>query len=207
VLGGEVHEMGIMLLVLTPVPYVDASSVIAFSNKWKRILVGAIGIGAELFMASLALIVWVNLEPGPFRSLFYNIILIAGISSILFNGNPLLRYDGYYVLSDLLEIPNLGQRGIQYLGYLAQYYLFGVRDVEPPPSTPARGMVRGLHGTVVFLPHTDLHSHHTVHSGKFLTVGLLLALWAVVSMWACPCFRAGRFLTLLPGSARGAGGP
>ena len=112
--------MGIMLLVLTPIPYVDASSASAFRTKWERIMVGAAGMAVELFIAALALFVWINIEPGTVRAILYNMIFIASVSSLLFNGNPLLRYDAYYILGDLLEIPNLGPRGIQYLGYLAQ---------------------------------------------------------------------------------------
>jgi putative peptide zinc metalloprotease protein len=69
------------------------------------------------------------------RGLAYNVIFIAGVSSLLFNGNPLLRYDAYYILADLLEIPNLGSRGIQYLLYLIQRYLLRTKDLEPPEST------------------------------------------------------------------------
>ena len=93
-----------MLLVLTPVPYVDASSSWAFRDKWKRVLVGAAGMLVELFLAALALFIWLTTEPGIVRGLAYNAIFIAGISTILFNANPLLRYDGYYILADLIEI-------------------------------------------------------------------------------------------------------
>ena len=130
--GGEVHEMGVMIMVLTPVPYVDASSAWAFRSKWQRIRVGAAGMMVELFIASLALFLWLSAEPGVFRGVLYNVILIAGISTVLFNANPLLRFDGYYILMDWLEIPNLRQRSTQYWAYLAERYLFGRREAEPP---------------------------------------------------------------------------
>ncbi|HWU39827.1 MAG TPA: hypothetical protein VN203_19430, partial [Candidatus Acidoferrum sp.] len=123
--GGEVHDMGVMILVLTPIPYVDASAASAFREKWQRIQVGAAGILVELFLAALALLLWLTVEPGTVRTLAYNAIILAGISTVLFNGNPLLRYDGYYVLADLLEIPNLRSRATTYLGYLGERYLFG----------------------------------------------------------------------------------
>jgi putative peptide zinc metalloprotease protein len=118
--GGEVHEIGIMLLVLTPVPYVDASASWGFRDKYQRMVVGAAGIGVELFLGSLALFVWLSVEPGAVSSVAYNVMLISGISTLLFNGNPLLRFDGYYVLADAIEIPNLGTRANKYLGYLFQ---------------------------------------------------------------------------------------
>jgi putative peptide zinc metalloprotease protein len=133
--GGEVHEMGVMILVLTPVPYVDASSAWAFRSKWQRIVVGAAGMMVELFIASIALFIWLSVEPGLFRGVLYNAMLIAGISTVLFNANPLLRFDGYYMLMDWLEIPNLRTRSTQYWAYLAERYLFGRRESEPPLST------------------------------------------------------------------------
>jgi putative peptide zinc metalloprotease protein len=132
---GEVHEMGVMILVLTPVPYVDASSAWAFRSKWQRVLVGAAGMMVELFIASLALFLWLAAEPGVFRGILYNVMLIAGVSTVLFNANPLLRFDGYYMLMDWLEIPNLRTRSTQYWIYLAERYLFARRESEPPIAT------------------------------------------------------------------------
>ncbi len=134
--GGEVHDMGFMLLILTPVPYVDASAASAFRSKWRRIIVGAAGMLVEIFLAALALYLWLSVEAGVLKVVAYNAILIAGITTILFNANPLLRYDGYYILGDLLEIPNLRQRANSYLGYLSERWLFGQRDAEAPAATP-----------------------------------------------------------------------
>lgn len=136
VFGGEVHEMGVMLLVLTPVPYVDASGSSSFRNKWERIFVGGAGMGVELILASLAMFVWLSAEPGTIKVLAYNTILIAGISTLIFNANPLLRFDGYYMLADFLEIPNLRSRSNTYLGYLCERYLFGRKDAQRPPFAP-----------------------------------------------------------------------
>jgi putative peptide zinc metalloprotease protein len=134
--GGEVHEMGVMVLVLTPVPYVDASSAWALRSKWQRFAVGGAGMMVELFIASIALFLWLAAEPGMFRALLYNILLIAGISTVLFNANPLLRFDGYYMLMDWLEIPNLRTRSSRYFVYLCEKYLFKRPEAEPPVSTP-----------------------------------------------------------------------
>ena len=118
--GGEVHEIGIMFLVFFPVPYVDASAATAFPNRYQRMLVGAAGILVEVFIAAVAMIFWVSAEPGLARSVAFNTMLIAGVSTVLFNGNPLLKFDAYYVLADWLEIPNFGQKANQYVGYLCQ---------------------------------------------------------------------------------------
>jgi hypothetical protein len=132
--------MGLMLLVLSPVPYVDASASAAFPNKWQRAIVGGAGMVVELFMAAVALYVWVSVGPGTVRTLAYNTILIAGISTVVFNANPLLRFDGYYILADVLEIPNLRQRANNYLGYLCERYLFGSAEAQAPHASAGERM-------------------------------------------------------------------
>ncbi len=198
-LGGEVHEMGIIFLVFTPIPYVDASSASAFRSKWERAFVGAAGMALELFLAALAVFVWSAVEPGPLRAVTYNIILIAGVSSLLFNINPLLRYDGYYILADVLEIPNLGPRGLQYLGYLVQHYLFRVRDAEPPVSTPGERVWFVLYTASSFVYRIFIYAAIIVFiADKFFFVGVIIALWAVASMVVLPIFKASRFLVASP---------
>ncbi len=97
--GGEVHEMGIMLLVLMPIPYVDATAATAFRETRRRVVVGAAGMIVELFIASIALFLWLEVRARRVHApMLYNVMLIAGISTVLFNANPLLRYDGYYIL-------------------------------------------------------------------------------------------------------------
>ncbi|MBA3015029.1 MAG: peptidase M50 [Proteobacteria bacterium] len=133
--GGEVHELGVMFLVFTPVPYVDVSTTSAFRSRFHRMLVASAGMMVELFVASLALLLWVNVEPGIIRTIAYNVIIIAGVSTILFNINPLLRFDGYYIFSDLLELPNLSQRSTKYLLYLTERYLFQVEGLDEPTDS------------------------------------------------------------------------
>ncbi len=167
--GAEVHEMGIMLLVLAPVPYVDASAASAFPDKRKRAVVGAAGILVEVFLAALALFVWIVVEPGLIRSIAYDVMLIAGISTVIFNGNPLLRFDGYYVLADLIEIPNLASRGTQYVGYLVQRHLLGLENVRSPVTAP--GEEKWLFGYAVAsfcLPALGAAGDRGLHLGSFL---------------------------------------
>jgi putative peptide zinc metalloprotease protein len=131
--GGEVHIIGIMFLVFTPIPYVDASSSWALTNKWHRAIVGAAGMWVELAIAAIAAMVWANGWGGEtVHNFTYNIMFVAGFSTLAFNANPLLRYDGYYILSDLLEIPNLAQRGKEYVYYLVKRYAWNVRFARNP---------------------------------------------------------------------------
>ena len=129
--GGEVNEMGITLLVFMPVPYVEASSSATFHSKWQRVAVGAAGMYVELLLAAAAMFAWLHLEPGLLRALAFNTMVVAGVSTVVINANPLLRYDGYFILADLIEIPNLAPRSYRYLGDLVQRYLFGVRGRAP----------------------------------------------------------------------------
>jgi putative peptide zinc metalloprotease protein len=135
--GGEVHEAGIVLLVLMPIPYVDASASTAFRSRRRRIVVAAAGMMVELFLAGLALFVWLLVEPGLVRDAAWNVMLIGSVSTLLFNGNPLLRFDGYYVLADALDIPNLGQRSNRWLAWWVEHHLFDLRETESRPSSIA----------------------------------------------------------------------
>lgn len=201
--GGEVHEIGIMLLVLTPVPYVDATAAWGFRDKGKRMLVGAAGIAVELFLGALALFVWLAAETGAVRAVAYNVMLISGISTLLFNGNPLLRFDGYYVLADALEIPNLGTRANKYLGYLFQRYALGVRDADSPAESPGERLWMALYGSAAFVYRTFIMFVIIVFiAGKFFIVGVLLALWAIATQIFVPVGKSVSFLASSPGLRR-----
>ena len=131
--GGEVHAMGIMLLVFMPLPYVDDTSSWALRKKWRRAFVAAAGMYVELAIAAIAAIVWSRTSEGTTtHALAYNVMFIASAATLLFNANPLLRFDGYYILSDLLEIPNLQTRAKQYLYYLVKKFPWGVRNPRNP---------------------------------------------------------------------------
>ncbi|MEW5768744.1 MAG: PqqD family peptide modification chaperone [Pseudomonadota bacterium] len=197
--GGEVHEMGIMLLVLFPIPYVEASSASAFVKKTDRMLVGAAGMLTELFAAAVAFYLWLLLEPGLARSLAYNTIVLAGVSTILFNANPLLRYDGYYILADWLEIPNLGSRANDYWKYLAERHLLAVPNTEPPQATPGErrwfiGYAPLAFGYRMFV----LFGIAVFVAQQYFIVGVLLALWGMVASLGLPLFKMFRALLTEP---------
>jgi len=197
--GGEVHEMGIMLLVFMPVPYVDASSASAFAEKNRRIIVGAAGIMVELFLASIALFFWLNMEPGLGRSIAFNVILIGSVSTVFFNGNPLLRFDGYYIFSDLLEIPNLSSRANNYLGYVVQKYLFGLHKIDSPASTPQEKGWLFFYGIAAFCYRIFIvFSIILFIAGKFFFIGVFLAVWAGITSILFPIWKAVRFVITSP---------
>ena len=146
--GGEVHKMGVMFLVLFPLPYVDASSAWALRRKWHRAIVGMAGVLAELAAAALAALVWSYTSTGTLHIIAYNVIFVASVSTVLFNGNPLLRFDAYYVLTDLIEIPNLAQRCRQYFSYLVRRYAWGLQRLWNPAYTPGERLWFLSYGTL-----------------------------------------------------------
>jgi putative peptide zinc metalloprotease protein len=135
--GGKVHTFGLMFLVTTPLPYVDTTASWAFPNKWHRMLVSSAGMIADLFMAALGALVWAATGPGLVNSLAFNVMLIGSVSSLIFNGNPLLRFDAYYVLADALDIPNFYQKSQQYWFFLADRYLLGSHAARSPVDVPS----------------------------------------------------------------------
>ena len=197
--GGEVHEMGVMILVLTPVPYVDASSAWAFRSKWQRVLVGGAGMVVEVFIAALALFLWVNLESGLLRAICYNTMLIAGISTILFNANPLLRFDGYYMLMDWLEIPNLRQRATQYLIYLCERWLFGRREAEAPSASRGERTWFVLFSVSSFFYRILIILAILLFLGEIsLLLGLIFAASTAFAWFALPVMKIANYLVNSP---------
>ena len=193
--GGEVHEIGMMILVLIPVPYVDASASAAFAEKWRRAVVGGAGIMVELALAALAMIFWVNAEPGLARAFAFNVMLIGGVSTLLFNGNPLLRFDGYFVLADLVEIPNLGQRANKYFWYLVQRYPLGLESAESPVT--ARGERGWLfcYAVSAFVYRLFIAIAISLFiASQLLVIGVALAIWSLANSFVFPVFKGLRWL-------------
>ena len=197
--GGEVHEMGIMFLVLVPLPYVDASSASAFPDRRKRALVGAAGVAVEMWLAAFAFLVWLNVEPGLLRTLAFDVMFIGGVSTLIFNGNPLLRFDGYYVLADLIGIPNLAARSQQYLGYLLQRYGFRREDARTAATTSGERFWLFAYALAAFVYRMFIMFVIILFiAGKFFFVGVLLALWALTTQLVVPLVRQALFLINSP---------
>ncbi len=197
--GGEVHEMGITMLAFMPIPYVDCSSASAFLDKRQRMIVGAAGIIVEFFLAALALFVWLNVQPGIVREIAFNVMLIGGVSTLFFNGNPLLRFDGYYVLADAVEIPNLATRSRKYLSYLFIRYVFGVREARSPVTAPGEAGWFLVYGTASMLYKFFVMFVIIVFiSAKFFVIGLMLAGWIIATQIFLPIVKQVSFVLLSP---------
>jgi len=153
-------------------------------------------------LAALALFVWLTVEQGMVRAIAYNIMLIGGVSTLFFNGNPLLRFDGYYIFSDLIEIPNLSSRATNYIGYLFQRYLFSVQ-LNSPASGTGEKVWFICYGLASFV-YRMLISFTIILfvAGKFFFIGIIFALWALYSMLILPLSKQVRFLFSSPAIQR-----
>jgi len=197
--GGECHELGIMFLVFIPTPYVDASSAWSFRSKWQRIFVGAAGMIVELFFAALCAFIWLNTpETSVISQLAFNAMLVASFTTIIFNANPLLRYDGYYILSDYLEIPNLRQKSTEYSMGLLKRHVFGVKLQQPLPPVLQR---------VWLFCYAISSSIYRIFVGGIIVLlvayqipilGVLMAVGGVVTWLAVPVFKTFKYLTIDP---------
>jgi putative peptide zinc metalloprotease protein len=131
-LGGQCHEMGVMLLVMTPCLYVNVSDSWMLPNKWHRAAIAAAGMYVELVLASICTFVWWFSEPGLLNYLCLNVMFVSSVSTVMFNANPLMRYDGYYILADLLEIPNLRTKATTVLQRLIGTWCLGWEQTPDP---------------------------------------------------------------------------
>ncbi|OUR78340.1 hypothetical protein A9Q83_08205 [Alphaproteobacteria bacterium 46_93_T64] len=196
---GEAHEMGIMFLVFFPIPYVDASAANTFKTKWQRIIVSAAGMYVEMFLAAIAIIIWTMLEPGIIRSAMYNAALIGSVSTFLFNINPLLRFDGYYILGDFLEIPNLGTRSQKYFLYLVQSGILQLPDSTTPETSTREKVWLAVYAVLVAFYRVFIVGVIALFvSQKFFFLGVGIAIWAIIQLFVFPMFKALRFLLFSP---------
>ena len=199
--GGEVHAMGVMLLVLVPMPYVDASSAWALRSKLHRAIVGAAGMLAELGLAAGAAIVWLatsgSADPWAVgaHAAALRLMLIASVATVVFNGNPLLRFDGYYILSDVLEIPNLAARSRGYLAWLVKRFAWGLRTTADPAGSRSEaawlagyGIAAGLFRVAICVKIV------LVLIDRFFLAGVALAVAAMVVWLLMPLGRLVHYL-------------
>lgn len=135
--GGAVREAGLVFAVFTPMAYIDASCSWSFRSRWQRIHVAVAGIYVELIVAAICVVAWTQVTSPVVRQHLCNVVLMASVATILFNLNPLMKFDGYYVLSDLLQIPNLAALSREAVQRLAGRYVFG-DTVQVPDMIGAR---------------------------------------------------------------------
>ena len=209
--GGEVHIIGIMFLVFTPVPYVDASSSWALRNKYHKAIVGGAGMWVELAIASVAAMVWAGTSESVWQHAFaYNVMFVASFSTVVFNANPLLRYDGYYILSDLLEIPNLATRSKEYIFYLVKKYAWSVRHPRNPAHTPAEKFWLAVYAVLSFfmrcvVTFSIMFYLTGVLNGTLIILALAMAIAGLLTWLFVPIGKFIHYLSTSPELGRSRG--
>ncbi|HED53532.1 MAG TPA: HlyD family efflux transporter periplasmic adaptor subunit [Phycisphaerales bacterium] len=198
--GGQVPEFGALLLVLVPSPYVDASACWGFPSRWQRMAVGAGGMIFELALAAGAAHLWLATHEGQLlHQLAYNAMLTASISTVLFNANPLMRFDGYYILSDLIEVPNLMQRSFKQLQYLIQKYIYRLDSATPATTQPGEAVILTIYGLAATAYRVVLFISITLFvMGKMFAVGLILAVWTAAAWFIMPVGKLVHWLSSNP---------
>jgi len=197
--GGEVPQMGIMLLVFNPLPYMDASSSYSFQEKHRRVIVGMAGMLTELFVAALAIVFWANTGDGIPNRVCYNVAITASVSTLLFNLNPLLRFDGYHIMSDLLETPNLQGRSQRTMLHWIEKHVFRV----PPSPMPATSRGEAIGFACYYVASWVYRFFLMIGilffvSKQFLILGVILALVFAVMWGIVPLGKALHYLLTSP---------
>ncbi len=193
--GGRVYEAGILFIVFIPLTYVDATASWKFASRWQRAHVAAAGIYTDLLAAALAALCWARFPDGVVGVMARNVIVVAGVGSILFNANPLMRFDGYYLLSDLVDIPNLYAKGLAVVNGWLRWLFLGIRPAPPAESGWRRWfiVVYGMAAwcwRILVLVGLSIAASRLFHG-----MGLLIAVAAVVLWVALP---TADFLRRLP---------
>jgi putative peptide zinc metalloprotease protein len=197
--GGECHELGGMLLVFTPALYCNVSDSWMLPNKWHRAAIGAAGMYVELFLASIATFLWWFSTPGLFNHICLSVMFICSVSTVVFNGNPLLRFDGYYILMDILEIPNLRQKSTEITKRFFVWLCLGIEQPENPFLPHKHQWAFGLYTIaavmyrwlVVFSIMFFLNQVFEPYGLKI--IGQLIALSGLIGLVVQPAWALGKF--------------
>ena len=200
--GGECHEMGVMLLVLSPCLYVNVSDSWLLDDKWKRAMIAAAGMYVELVLSAVAAFVWWFSAPGIVNQLALNIVFVSSVSTILFNANPLLRYDGYYILSDLLEIPNLRSKASTILNRFCGSMFLGLES-RPDPFLPKRhqwlfasySVAAALYRWVITFT-IFWFIYRVLEPYGFKVIGQLIALSSIYGLLGVPLIQLYKFFSI-----------
>ncbi len=189
--GGEVRETGVILILLAPMAYVDVTSCWRFPSRWQRIHVAVAGMYAELVVAAVSAITWTYVDSPVAHHLLFNVIVLASLSTLLFNANPLMRFDGYYILADVADIPNLASDGNRFLRAAACRIFFGQKQRSLQVLGVQRWLVRCYGVAAAAWRVLICVSLVTAASVLFHGAGLVIAMFGVVSWFGVPLWKLG----------------
>ena len=187
--------MGVLLLCLSPCLYLNVSDAWKLPEKSKRMAVGLAGVYVELLIAAAAVFLWWNTTLPLVHNLALSLMIVCSVNTVLFNGNPLLRYDGYYVLADWLEVPNLRERCNAYLKRLAMKHCLGMEVQPEPPMAWQRRLLFAVYAVASYIYGWVVAFGILWSVSQFLkpyklgSISLLMAFAALASMIGWPLGR------------------
>ena len=187
-MGAECREVGVMLLLGVPCLYCDVSDAWMLKERWKRVFVSFAGIAAELVIAAIAVFLWHVSESAVLRDISVSVIVVCSVSTVVFNGNPLLRYDGYFILSDLIGIPNLSSESSSLIRNWFRRLIWSLPKAGGETAQPDRRLTMAIYGVLsgIYRAFVLLFIAMLVYrfAGGFglHTIGGLVAMMMVVAM-------------------------
>ncbi|WP_171189991.1 efflux RND transporter periplasmic adaptor subunit, partial [Alienimonas chondri] len=195
--GARTGKAGVLFLLFIPLPYTDVTAAWRFAGKWPRIAVSLAGVYVELLIAAVAALVWARVAPGIVADRCQDLILTAGVGTLLFNLNPLMRFDGYHVLADLLGVPNLADRGRRMTAAAWRRVFLGGTGlgdaVGPTEAGGWRRWVVGIYGPLAGIWRAFIGVSLIGGAAALLHgAGLIVAAPAGVLWFGRPVWRAGK---------------
>ena len=182
-LGCRVPTMGVAFLVMWPVAYTDTNETWRLTSRWQRLQVASAGIVTELMIAAWATLAWALLPDGAWRSAAFVLATTSWVATLAINASPFMRFDGYFILSDWLDLPNLHQRSFALARWKLREWLFALGEPKPEHFSPRReaelilfAWATWLYRLVVFLGIAVLVYHFAIK-----LIGI--ALFAVEILW------------------------
>jgi putative peptide zinc metalloprotease protein len=200
--GSQCHSMGIMFLVLMPCLYCDVSDSWTLKSKWRRAAIAAAGMYVEFILASVCAFLWWFSEPGWVNMLALNVVVVCSISTLLFNANPLLKFDGYYILADLIEVPNLRTKASRVLRRFSCQWMLGIEPQPDPFMPPRHRWLFGLYSILAFAYRWFItlsifwFLYNLLEPWGLKIIGQAIALMALWGLAGLPLWQLFRFLSV-----------
>lgn len=201
--GCRVRKMGIAFVVFLPRLYTDTTDSWRIADRKKRFLIDGAGIICELLLGGLAALFWLNSTPGIANTVAYYIFAVSIINTILINGNPLIRFDGYYMLMDMTNIDNLQKRGLDLVRSFWRTHLFGIQS-DPDPAKGWRRIFLVIYGISSFIYRIFLYTSIIliVYISFVKALGIILLVLEVYTIVIKPFYGEIKFLLLNTGRVR-----
>jgi putative peptide zinc metalloprotease protein len=187
--GAAVREIGAIFVLFVPMGYVDATASLGLASKWRRIMIAAAGLYMEFFLAALAALAWVRTPDGALATVLHSTIFTGTLVTLFFNANPLMRFDGYFILGELLGISNLATRGRQWMQSALAWLLLGGKERHPArPHTREEWIVAGYGVAaagwqVLVLAGLLVAASVLLRGGGLFFAVIAAGLWIGVPLW------------------------